>query len=148
LLVEPISVDDVNPRRTRGADVNSWEPYFEAAHRKRAIAEYYLSRLAEILTPPDGLARQPPIPVQAYFEGVIVSAMAAVDQVAQGINSALGLRLNPNTLVNGAFTKLTSFLPALQEWYENPLGIDLRRIRTRIIHYSYSKSPDLVCLRW
>jgi hypothetical protein len=118
-----------------------WEKCFQAAHRKVAISRYHRDRLEEIIKqsePPEELSS---IPVQAYFEGVVVSVMAAVDQVAQGVNFAIGLGAKPSKLFEMAFKEIIRLLPKVRMWYENPLGIDLRRIRTRIIHYSYKKSP-------
>lgn len=118
-----------------------WQRYIDAAKRKVAIADFHADRLEHVLDKTEsdkGLL--PPIPVQAHFEGVIVSVMAAVDQVAQAVNSGLGLCLDQGELVSQSFSKLGAVMPELKSWFEDPLGLDLRRIRVRIIHYSYSKT--------
>jgi hypothetical protein len=123
-----------------------WQDYFEAARRKAEIASYHLDRLKQVTTPAQSPDTVPPIPVQAHFEGVVVSVMAAIDQVAQGVNSALGLNLSSGDLVSGAFDKIIRLLPPAQKWYAYPLGRDLRRLRTRMVHYYYAKSP--AGLKW
>jgi hypothetical protein len=125
----------------------SWWQYLEAALRKHEITAYHFTQLKEVLNP-----AKPPqrltVPIQAHFEGVVLSAMAAVDQVAQAVNSALGLGLSASNLVQRAFGTISPSLPQVREWYENPLGRDLRSIRTKMVHYSYSKTPQPPRLQW
>lgn len=128
------------------SNMSDWPKYLGAARRKISIAEYHSDRLAELGSIADPVHEMPPIPVQAHFEGVVISLMAAVDQVAQAVNSALKLGLDTSDLVAAAFKEVTQKVPAVARWYENPLGRDLRRLRTRMIHYSYQKSPG--ALRW
>src|SRR4051794_36390766 len=112
------------------SDVPSWHEYLVAARRKVEIAAYHadcLDRELNAASGPVGLA--PSIPVQAHFEGVVVSVMAAVDQIAQAVNKTFGLRLPPHQLVEKAFTAAREKVPSLSGWYEDPLGVDLRRIR-------------------
>ena len=118
-----------------------WQKYFQAARRKVAIARYHRDRIEEIIKLSEQPGNLPPIPVQAHFEGVLVSVIAAIDQVAQGVNSALDLGAQPSKRVKIAFEKIIRLLPKVRKWYDNPLGVDLRRIRTRIAHYSYKKTP-------
>jgi hypothetical protein len=121
----------------------NWHLYFDAARRKDLIARYHLENLRRLLHPvakPDA-SGSPPIDVQAHFEGLVISVMAAVDQVAQAINSKLCLRARPDELFEKAYGKLAPVIPKLQDWRERPIGRDLRRIRTRIVHYSYAKLP-------
>jgi hypothetical protein len=94
--------------------------------------------LADNEIPSDG---RPSIPVQASFEGVVFAAIAAVDQVAQAVNSALKLGLAPGELFEEASKAIEASLPEFRAWREQPIGIDLRRIRTRMAHYSYRKVP-------
>jgi hypothetical protein len=119
-----------------------WKAYLTAARRKCEVSDYFARRLAAVLRDVDHHSELPPIPVQAYFEGVVIASMAAVDQIAQAVNKALRLRLSPDRLVGQAFEKLVALVPDLKPWFDETLGVDLRRIRTRIIHYSYVKSPD------
>lgn len=65
--------------------------------------------------------------------------MAAVDKVAQMVNTAFGLGLKESERVQGAFDRVREFIPEVGSWYDEPLGRDLRRIRTRMVHYAYSK---------
>jgi hypothetical protein len=122
---------------------DKWRAYLEAATRKADIAAYHAAQLkvAVSSTQNQGGAL-PPIPVQAHFEGLVVSAMAAVDQVAQAVNSALRMHLDQSQLVQRAFDELGRRVPEIKAWFQHPLGRDLRRLRTRMIHYSYAKTPD------
>jgi hypothetical protein len=70
----------------------------------------------------------------------LISLMAAVDQIAQATNSARNLRLPPTELVEKAFNVLGDAVPAINSWYKERIGVDLRRIRTRAVHYSYVKN--------
>lgn len=68
-----------------------WDGYIDAAHRKISIAAFHCVQLKHALAncspPHDG---RPDIPVQAFFEGAVVAAVSAIDQIAQAANSALG----------------------------------------------------------
>jgi len=74
--------------------------------------------------------------------------MAAVDKIAQATNSALNLSLNQGELVTGAMGELGRRIGSVKSWFEKPIGRDLRRIRVRIIHYAYAKTPDPVKSQW
>ncbi|TAJ09646.1 MAG: hypothetical protein EPO61_06205 [Nitrospirae bacterium] len=128
--------------------LDNWTHYVDAAKRQCLIAEYRVKSLEEKLGSPDPDQNTPLIQVQAHFEGVIVSVMAAVDKVAQAANSAFGLHLSQSELVNGAMTELGKRVPEMKDWFEKPIGLDLRRIRVRIIHYSYVKTPQQSEHQW
>lgn len=120
-----------------------WADFLKAAKRKVEIAHYHAHRLDEVLAAEAGATGEmPAIPVQAHFEGVVISIMAAVDQVAQATNSALRLSLSTNSLVTESFTQLGQSIPPLADWFDEPFGRDLRRLRTRMIHYAYRKSRE------
>jgi hypothetical protein len=88
-----------------------WREYLAAASQKIGIVQCHakcLKMLRDTAAGADGL---PPIPVQAHFEAVVFSVIAAVDQVAQAVNSALTLRLDPATLVQVAFDRLSKGEP-------------------------------------
>lgn len=122
--------------------------YIDAARRQCSISQYHLSCLRTQLRPPAPGQDAPPIPVQAHFEGVVVSAMAAVDKIARATNSGLSLSLNQGELVTGAMAELGRRIGSVKSWFESPIGRDLRRIRVRIIHYAYAKTPDPVKRQW
>lgn len=119
------------------------QQYFEAAKRKSEIARYHTDQLGQepSLQSYAGTAL-PTVPVQAHFEGAVVSVMAAVDQVAQAVNSCLRLSLKSDKLVEGAFSAVEEAVPEVGEWYRDPLGRDLRRLRVRMVHYAYKKTPE------
>ncbi len=134
-------------KKEQGANMprsrDDWRRYLEAARRKVSIARYHTDCLEKQDTSAAGGAMvAPSIPVQAHFEGVIMSLMAAVDQVAQAVNNALRLGLKPQKLVEEAFAVLSLAIPEVDFWFKDPIGRDLRRIRVRMIHYSYSKTPQ------
>ena len=115
-----------------------WEDCIEAARRKIRIAEYHQGALNVSLVPAaDEL--MPPIAVQASFEGVIISVVAAMDQVAQAANYAWGIGASPGDLFAKASAAIEGKIPAFGSWLANPIGRDLRRLRTKIVHYSYVK---------
>ena len=119
----------------------NWSDYIDAAHRKISIAAFHCEQLRHALAncqpPHDG---RPDIPTQAFFEGTVVASISVIDQVAQAANSALGLGLNPGNLFDGTVAKIEQRVPEFRAWRERPIGRDLRRLRTRMVHYSYGKS--------
>jgi hypothetical protein len=119
------------------------QEFIEASRRKLAIAAYHLDRLRKLVADHIDLSESAPaIDVQAHFEGVVVSIMAAVDQVAQSVNSGLQLRLNSSNVVKEAFTTLAEHMPEIGEWLSEQIGRDLRRLRVRMVHYAYTKTPQ------
>jgi len=120
-----------------------WSDYIDAAHRKIGIATFHCEQLNVALVncrpPHDG---RPEIPTQAFFEGAVVATVSAIDQVAQAANSALGLRLRAANLFDGASPEIEQRVPEFRAWREQPIGRDLRRLRTRMVHYSYGKSSS------
>lgn len=119
-----------------------WTDYIDAAHRKIDIAAFHCEQLKAILAQRRGDASErPDIPVQAFFEGVIMAMISAVDQVAQAANSALALHANIGNLFDIASPEIEARVPCFKVWREQPIGRDLRRLRARIVHYSYIKSP-------
>lgn len=121
---------------------SNWKEYIDAAHRKINIAKFHCEQLNIALQQENRLDERPSIPIQAYFEGVVVAMVAAIDQVAQAANSALQLHLLPGNLFNGAASEIERYVPEFKTWREQPIGRDLRRLRTRIVHYSYDKSSN------
>ena len=120
---------------------NDWRDYIDSAKRKLEIARYHRDCLERELASARLTGNKlPTIAIQAHFEGVVISLMAAVDQIAQATNSARNLRLPPTELVEKAFNVLGDAVPAINSWYKERIGVDLRRIRTRAVHYSYVKN--------
>ena len=118
--------------------------YFDAARRKDLIAKYHLEELSRCLADapkPKPNDPRPTIPIQAHFEGIVISVVAAVDQVAQAINKDCDLGAAPGDLFDKAYGNLAPKILRLKDWCEKPIGRDLRRIRTRIVHYQYKKLP-------
>jgi hypothetical protein len=130
-------------------DNEGWVSYLNAARRKVEIARYHLEQLERLrLVPPLDGPRECPVPIQAHFEGVVISVMAAVDQTAQAINSALNLGARESQLFDKAFGAVTAAVPALKTWCGKPIGRDLRGVRRSAIHHSYEKTPDGPLPRW
>lgn len=125
--------------------ITKYKSCLNAASRKIGIAEFHLEQLRiELAATPVQNENPPPIPIQAYFEGVVSSVISAIDQVAQAANYGFSLRLNNGNLVEKGFAALIAEIPQLQTWYGNSLGIDLRRLRRLIVHYSYEKKPLII----
>lgn len=112
--------------------MDALSPLLQAAERKVRIAAFHRSQLEKYLRG-EPRSKDVPIPIQAHFEGVVVSVMAAVDQVAQAVNSALCLRATPGELVEKTFSMIGD-VPGVGEWYQEQIGRDLRSIRTKIVH--------------
>lgn len=122
------------------AITHKWEAYLDAARRKIQIASYHAHVLEEQLAQNDfPLDGRPPISVQASFEGVVFAVIAAIDQVAQAVNSALKLGLSSGELFEGVTKEIEVRVPEFRSWRNDPMGLDLRRLRTRMAHYSYQK---------
>ena len=120
----------------------SWQDLLSAARRKLEVSEYHLECLKPTLRAPSASTERPPVPVQAHFEGVVVSVLAAIDQVAQAVNSRCDLRLAPGDLAAQSFARAAQLVPEVAGWFSEPIGRDLRRIRRLMVHYSYRKLPS------
>ena len=121
-----------------------WPDYIDAAHRKIDIAAFHCNQLkAALAQSRDNGSSRPDIKIQAFFEGVITAAISAADQVAQAANSALKLRAGNGRLFDVAAPEIEARVPCFREWRERPIGRDLRKLRVRIVHYSYVKSPTV-----
>lgn len=116
---------------------SSTSSLLEAADRKVRIAAFHCEQLERYLSS-EPRSECVSISIQAHFEGIVVSVIAAIDQVAQAVNAALGLRAKPEELMEKTFSAIDD-LPGVVEWYNDPIGRDLRSIRTKIVHYSYTK---------
>lgn len=122
----------------------NWKAYIDAAHRKIAIAAFHCEQLHTALRDNHiDHGYRPSIAVQAFFEGVVTAVISATDQVAQTANSALNLGAGrgEKNLFDVAFPEIEARVPGFKEWREQPIGLDLRRLRTRMVHYRYEKSP-------
>lgn len=118
-----------------------WPDYIDAAHRKIAIAAFHCDQLkAALAHSRDNISGRPDISIQAFFEGIITATISAADLVAQAANSALNLGAGNGSLFDRAAPEIEARVPRFREWYEQPIGRDLRRLRVRIVHYSYVKS--------
>jgi len=119
-----------------------WIDCIDAAYRKIDISAFHCEQLKIVLGQYCGFDGRPSIPIQAYFEGTIVATIAAIDQVAQAVNKALSLGLSSCNLFDGASSEIGRRVPAFNDWREQPIGIDLRKLRVRMVHYSYDKSSN------
>jgi hypothetical protein len=117
----------------------NWQQFLEAARRKVAIARFHLDGLQKALRETaEALSGAPPIPVQAYFEGVVISVIAAIDQVKAAVESTVPQPHEPADRNASVLDRLHT--PDVAAWYEAPFGRDLRRIRVRMVHYIYAKT--------
>jgi hypothetical protein len=104
------------------------------------VAEYHLRNLRDLLAENPG---EVTVPVQAHFEGALLSFIAASDQTAEAIRLALGLRLrNANLrMVLDSVPRGGSWREDLVRWHDDPLAEDVRRLRRLMAHHHYDKSP-------
>jgi len=112
--------------------------FLNAAGRKVKISKYHLEELQKHLVR-DAHGSCVPVPVQAHFEGVIFSVIAADDQIAAAIRRMLGGRAGGETANKEQFQKLVVEVPELGAWQENAIYNDLRKVRDRAAHLSYVK---------
>jgi hypothetical protein len=121
-----------------------WTAHIDAAHRKIAIAEFHWDQLRAALHGARAEhGNRPGIAVQAFFEGVVTAVVSAADQVAQAANSALklGAGRDGRSLFDVASPEIDVRVTGFKEWRQQPIGVDLRRLRTKMVHYSYEKAP-------
>ncbi len=120
-----------------------WQNYLEAASRELEIVAYHADQLREAVKDHSHDSNEAPsIPIQAHFEGVVVSIMAAMDKVVEAVISAWKLPpVDQKDRVKNALEPLALRVPKLKDWLGEEIGRDLRRIRTRIVHYTYRKTP-------
>jgi hypothetical protein len=132
------------PRHT-----SDWRQLLFAAERKLRISEYHLEQLRRELSSPELQGDAvPPIPVQAHFEGVLVTLPSAENQLAEAAKIALGLDLPEGRVLKGGMQQLGRLVPEIRVWSGHEIVKDLRHIRNRIIHYCYLKDPEARDHRW
>jgi hypothetical protein len=119
----------------------AWREYLQAARRKLGVARYHLEQLGEVLRG-DPRPRVTPA-IQAHFEGVMTSLIAAGNQVSEGLKGAFELAIEEATLA-----KVLPRVPSdyrwrrtLEAWRTAPIARDLRQIRNLAMHHHYGKSP-------
>jgi hypothetical protein len=122
----------------RGAD------YLRAARRKIEIAKYHLEHLlARLETNPEPIERSdPPIDVQAHFEGVLFSVKAEIDQITELIANAL------NCPYRKALAECSERLPELKAWRKDAFFDELNELRRLAAHHAYVKRPAGPEQRW
>lgn len=111
--------------------------YLRAVERKTMIAHYHLGSLEEILRGASAMGSEPSVEVQAHFEGVLLAAVAAEDQLAEAINLGLDLELG--------HPSLQKVLEAASEW---EIAADLNRWRERTIAADYREVRRLMTHHW
>jgi hypothetical protein len=122
---------------------SDWTEYIDAAHRKISIAQFHCEQLGIRLQQESELSfDQPSIPVQAFFEGVVVATIAAIDQVTRAAHSAFKISCSQQDFFSRAASEIEKRVPEFKVWYEKPIGVDLRRLRVRMVHYEYKKTFD------
>ena len=114
-----------------------------AAERKIEIACFHYQHLEKNLPSAhaDSLG-MPPIPVQAYFEGVVISAFSAIDKVL----GALKIQY-PNEITGGDQFQLLEIIKPYAPGSKNLIEKesfynDLRRMRNDAAHASQEKTPS------
>jgi hypothetical protein len=114
-----------------------------AAKRKIDVARYHLVQLCERLDRTSKPQALPPIPVQAHFEGVVVSITAAEEKVKEALRTAYGVSRDDEHKCKRLYNEFARKLPALAAWYANasPLLGDIREVRNLAIHQYYEKRP-------
>jgi hypothetical protein len=116
-----------------------WADYLKAANRKIEIAGYHLQRLLPLLDASPGEDENgfPPLCVQAHFEGVLFSILAAANQVEEAIKRARKL----NEKCRRCTIRAVS-ISRLEDWFFCPLVDDLRWVRNRATHAYYDKTRN------
>ncbi len=102
---------------------NKVKEYLIAARRKVQIAEYHLGCLRSALAAAAERSDKSSVPVQAHFEGVLYSVIAAADQVKEATKPGSTFRCN------------------LEEWQQEPIFKDVRAVRRNATHHHYRKTP-------
>ncbi|MGO9603526.1 MAG: hypothetical protein ACLQAT_09040 [Candidatus Binataceae bacterium] len=123
----------------------SWQQYLSAARRKVEVAVYHLERLRGFLNTDPGPDQwgQSPIEVQAHFEGILFSVVAAEEQAKEAISR--GYDVSAKKERAKAYQKVLSAIPRLSDWWKNPLGKDIRCVRNLLTHHYYKKIPANEC---
>jgi len=80
-----------------------------------------------------------PIPIQAHFEGVVVSVVAAEEKVKEALRTAYGVSRDDERECKRLYSEFAAKVPALAAWYANPLVGDIRDVRNLAIHQYYEK---------
>ena len=123
--------------------IEEWRHYQRAAERKVRMAAYHLQMLeSRLAIPAPRLGPDIPIEVQAHFEGILYSFIAASDQLAEAINRRFTLGLE-NASLGDALAQMPR-LPIrrrLITWFQSPIAADVRDIRRRAAHHHYAKTP-------
>src|SRR5439155_1244698 len=106
-----------------------WLEYLEAVHHKLEIARFHVAEL-EGRRPFNETHR---VAVQAHFEGVLYSFVAASDQLAQAINIGFSLGIarieaNIDAVINHPRLPLL-VKGELQSWNSAPIVSDVRAVR-------------------
>lgn len=117
--------------------------YFDAARRKVAMARFHRDELKDRIAGDFLIGERPPVEVQAHFEGVLFSAVAAADQLAEGINLAFELELSQPTIFESLDAMPRGWRPRkrLFKWVRDPIAGDYRAVRRLVTHHWSNKTP-------
>lgn len=116
----------------------SWREYLHAARRKVDMAGYHLEELRKHMSASQ-VTPDPPIPVQAHFEGVLYCSIAAQDQCVEAIKTANGL-CNQTKRARVVDSLPAGIKDSFKRWIDAPILRDARDIRRRATHHHYDKS--------
>jgi hypothetical protein len=133
--------DDGPVRESLTRDDDELSRCLFAAERKIRVACYHFDELSDRLDQPSKSQDLPPIPVQAHFEGVVVSIIAAEEKVKEAVRIAYGVRRKDEQKCRLLYKDVGRKLPKLGEWYANAFLGDIREVRNLAIHQYYEKRP-------
>ena len=119
----------------------NWLPYLDAARRKGEIAKYHLDELEQLADypRPDGFPPMPSIPVQAHFEGVLISVIGTEEKLKEATKMRYGASTEKES--EKVYHQLATAVHGLIDWFRNPLGEDIRCVRNLAVHAHYDKVP-------
>ena len=122
----------------------SCEEFTHAIDRKRRIAGYHFDCLTKLV--PEAQPQSPvPVPIQAHFEGLIMSVIACADQIATGLWSVSGVGVERGGLdatfrepLPEIILESEHLMDVQKMWFDAAIQ-DIREVRRRAAHVYYDK---------
>lgn len=129
----------------RASDKDDWREYVEAVQRKVKIARHHLTCLEKEVACFGEVQEDPPIPMQASFEGVLYAYIAGADQLGEALIRGFqltGTWQKRETVLDRAirWTPASPLRDQVREWSEGPILKDARKIRRLATHHHYAKA--------